>query len=64
MGGRVEANVRPGGRYRREVETADGGLFVHFGEYQILEPNHRIVQIFGLEGIEENLSETSRSRWL
>src|SRR5688572_10111702 len=54
MGSKVEADVRPGGRYRREAETAEGALFVHFGEYQVLEPTHRIVQTFGLEGIEEN----------
>ena len=54
MGRRVEADVRVGGGYRREVEAGEAGVFVHVGQYEELVPNRRIVQSFGLEGVAEN----------
>lgn len=46
MGKTVNANVKIGGRYRIENEAADGGVYVHTGEYRVLEPGRRIVQTF------------------
>lgn len=52
MGTRVEADVRPGGGYRREIEQ-DGARFVHAGEYVSIERD-RIVQTFRVETAAEN----------
>ena len=46
MGARVEADVRVGGTYRIEAPGPDGEVFVHSGEYRILEEGRRIVQTF------------------
>lgn len=53
MGVRVEADVRPGGAYRREIEM-DGERWVHAGEYVSLDPDRRIVQTFRLETAGDN----------
>jgi uncharacterized protein YndB with AHSA1/START domain len=53
MGDRVEADVRPGGAYRREI-SLDGRRFVHAGEYLVLEPGRRILQSFRVEAEGEN----------
>ena len=53
MGSRVEADVRPGGAYRREIDLA-GTRYVHTGEYLALEQDCRIVQTFGVETTEDN----------
>jgi uncharacterized protein YndB with AHSA1/START domain len=52
MGARVDADVRPGGAYRREVEQ-DGARFVHAGEYVSIAPD-RIVHTFRVETTAEN----------
>jgi len=52
MGSRIEADVRVGGEYRREIESEDGARYVHRGLYRVLEPNRRIVQSFEVEGVE------------
>ena len=44
--GEVEADVRPGGRYRFESDAGDGNTFVFTGEYLALEPGHRVRQTF------------------
>jgi uncharacterized protein YndB with AHSA1/START domain len=46
MGAQVEADVRVGGGYRIEAPGPDGELFVHSGEYRVLEEGKRIVQTF------------------
>jgi uncharacterized protein YndB with AHSA1/START domain len=53
MGVHVEADVRPGGAYRREIEQ-DGSRYVHTGETIALEPGRRIVQTFRVETGGEN----------
>jgi uncharacterized protein YndB with AHSA1/START domain len=58
MGADVTADVRVGGQYRIEAAGPDGQIFVHSGEYIVIEPDTRIVQTFragGLEGLEEPL---------
>ena len=40
--GKVEADVRPGGRYRFESDAGDGKTFVFTGEYLDLEPGRRV----------------------
>ena len=44
--GKVEADVRPGGRYRFESDSREGKTFVFTGEYLVLEPGRRVVQSF------------------
>jgi uncharacterized protein YndB with AHSA1/START domain len=44
--GMVEADVRPGGRYRFESDAGDGKTFVFAGEYLALEPGHSVKQAF------------------
>ena len=46
LGDKVEADVRVGGRYRYENDGGPDVTYVHAGEYQVLEPDHRIVQSF------------------
>jgi len=46
LGRNVDADVRVGGRYRIENDGGDGTIFVHSGEYRVLEPGRRIVQTF------------------
>jgi uncharacterized protein YndB with AHSA1/START domain len=53
MGVRVEADVRPGGAYRREIEM-DGERWVHAGEYVSLDSDRRIVQTFRVETSGDN----------
>jgi uncharacterized protein YndB with AHSA1/START domain len=43
--GKAEAEARIGGRYRIEHEAC-GQLYVHKGEYRVLDPGRRIVQTF------------------
>jgi uncharacterized protein YndB with AHSA1/START domain len=54
MGVRVDADVRVGGSYHREVDAGDAGIFVHVGDFEVLDPNRRIVQSFRLENPEGN----------
>lgn len=44
--GKVEADVRPGGRYKFESDAGDGKTFVFTGEYLDLEPDRRVKQTF------------------
>jgi hypothetical protein len=53
MGANVEADVRPGGVYRRQNEY-DGTTYVHAGEYVSREPAMRIVQTFRVETTQPN----------
>jgi uncharacterized protein YndB with AHSA1/START domain len=46
MGTKVEADVRIGGQYRIENSGGSGEVYVHKGEYLVLEPGRRIVQTF------------------
>ena len=38
-----EMDVRPGGRWRREMRAADGGVFVKHGVYREIRPPERLV---------------------
>jgi uncharacterized protein YndB with AHSA1/START domain len=42
----LEADVRVGGRYRIDNGGENGVLFVHTGEYYVLDPGKRIVMSF------------------
>lgn len=55
----VEADVRPGGRYRMEVDQPGGAVHVFTGEYLELEPPDRIVMTFGVDGpeIDDEISD-------
>lgn len=44
--GKVEADVRLGGRYRYESNAGEGKTFIYTGEYLVLEPGSRVVQSF------------------
>ncbi len=46
MGKVVQADGRVGGRYRIEHDAGGGQVYVHKGEYRVLEPARRIVQTF------------------
>jgi uncharacterized protein YndB with AHSA1/START domain len=46
MGRVVEAEARIGGRYRIEHATGNGQVYIHKGEYRVLEQGRRIVQTF------------------
>lgn len=46
LGQNIEADVRIGGRYRIENDGGDGTIFVHSGEYLVLEPGRRVIQTF------------------
>jgi uncharacterized protein YndB with AHSA1/START domain len=46
MGKVVEASGRIGGRYRVEHDAGGGQVYVHKGEYRMLEPGRRIVMTF------------------
>jgi len=52
--GRVEADVRHGGRYRIESDGDAGEVYVHSGRYLALEPDHFVRQTFLAEGGEPN----------
>jgi uncharacterized protein YndB with AHSA1/START domain len=61
MGAAVEADVRVGGGYRIEAPGEDGAVYVHMGEYRLLEPGRRIVQTFRagpIEGLDEPIPFT------
>jgi len=46
MGRVVEASGKVGGRYRIEHDAGGGQVYVHKGEYRVLEPGRRIVMTF------------------
>ena len=46
MGKVVQVVPRIGGRYRIEHDAGNGQVYVHKGEYRVLEPGRRIVQTF------------------
>lgn len=46
MGRIVEASGKVGGRYRIEHDAGAGQVYVHKGEYRVLEPGRRIVMTF------------------
>jgi uncharacterized protein YndB with AHSA1/START domain len=46
MGKVVEASGKVGGRYRIEHDAGGGQVYVHKGEYRVLEPGRRIVMTF------------------
>jgi uncharacterized protein YndB with AHSA1/START domain len=46
MGKVVEASGKVGGRYRIEHDAGNGQIYVHKGEYRVLEPGRRIVKTF------------------
>jgi uncharacterized protein YndB with AHSA1/START domain len=46
MGKVTEADAQVGGRYRIEHAAGGGAVYVHKGEYRVLEPGTRIVQTF------------------
>lgn len=46
LGDPVEADVRVGGSYRIENDGGGGVVYVHTGEYQVLEPGRRVRQSF------------------
>lgn len=52
--GRVDADVRPGGRFRVESDGDDGELFAHVGKYLALEPDRLVKQTFAVESDEPN----------
>lgn len=52
--GRVEADVRVGGRYRIESDGEAGEVYVHSGRYLAFEPNRFVRQTFLAEGHEPN----------
>lgn len=52
--GRVEADVRPGGRYRIESDGDAGEVYVHSGRFLAFEQNRFVKQTFLAEGHEPN----------
>jgi uncharacterized protein YndB with AHSA1/START domain len=46
MGKVTQADARVGGGYRIEHQAGDGQVYVHKGQYRVLEPGRRIVQSF------------------
>jgi uncharacterized protein YndB with AHSA1/START domain len=52
--GRVDADVRPGGRFRVESDGDNGEVLAHVGQYLALEPDRLVKQTFAVESDEPN----------